>query len=199
VQLYPTHECWRLYEPVGLPGEDTRVELPDPEKVTSLYLKELTSFVDREIYPQVAQIETKITGNGETPTLVNQLGLLYARYGIPDRAEREFSKALELDSEFVPALVNMGNLQFMIKGAREALPYYNKAYRLSPDNPTVLLCVAKANHEIENYGSVNEAFERLKQIKPELARRFAYLEMRGVEAERAAAIGNLKEELVWAE
>jgi tetratricopeptide (TPR) repeat protein len=198
-RFHPVHQAWTLYEPVGLPGGGEPGQLPDSEKVATLYLQELTAFAAREIYPRVAQVEAEMAGKGESPSLLNQLGILYARYGITDRAEREFARALALDAEYVPALVNLGNLQFKAQGAKAALGYYEKAYRLAPDNPTVLVSLAKANYELENYGTVNEALSRLNEIRPDLARKFAYLEMRGPEAEKAAAVGNAREELLWAE
>jgi tetratricopeptide (TPR) repeat protein len=198
-RFYPTHEAWRIYEPVGLPGAVEHLQLPELERVATLYLQELAAFAAKEVYSRVAQIESEMAGKGETPVLLNQLGILYARYGIADRAEREFARAVALDAGYVPALVNLGNLRFKAQGAKAALTYYEKAYGLAPDNPTVLVSLAKAHYELENYGTVNETLSRLNQIRLDLARRFAYLEMRGPEAERAAAVGGAREELIWAE
>ena len=70
---------------------------------------------------------------------------------------------------------------------------------MAPDNPTVLLGLSRINHDLENYGIVGDSYARLKAVKPDLARRFSYLDLRGNEAEKAASIGNVKEEMVWEE
>ena len=197
--FYPTHEAWQIYEPVGLPGDPSPIAPPQREKVEKVYFDELTRFVEKEIYPRTAEIEEQISKQGETPKLYNKLGLLYARYGLAEKAGLEFDKALSLDPGYVPSLVNMGNLQYLAGNPKEALRYYRNASQIRPDNPTVLLGIARANHDLENYGLVDESYNRLKEVRPDLARRFVYLDMRGSESEKAAAIGSLKEEMVWEE
>ena len=197
--FYPVHEAWTLYEPVGLADRGEQIQPPDLEKVAVAYLQELTTFTAREIYPRAAEIEAQMVKDRETPLLRNRLGVLYARYGIMDRAEQEFSAALRLDPDFVLALINMGNVEFKTMGPKASLVYFEKASRSSPDDPAVLLGLAKANYELENYGTVNDAYRKLNEISPELARKHAYLELRGSEGERAAGIGDVREELEWAE
>ena len=63
----------------------------------------------------------------------------------------------------------------------------------------MLLTVARVNHEMENYGTVNEAYGKLKYLDPDLAQQFAYLDLRGDEALRAASIGGIKEVVIWEE
>ncbi len=59
--------------------------------------------------------------------------------------------------------------------------------------------MARAGHELENYGTVRESYEKLKLLDPELAERFACLELRGEEASRAAEINEVTEVVVWDE
>ena len=57
--------------------------------------------------------------------------------------------------------------------------------------------MARVNHELENYGIVRKAYNKLKAVDPELAEQFAYLSLRGEEAARAAEISAVKEVIVW--
>ncbi len=197
--LIPTHEAWTVYEPVGLPGEGPAVTVPEKQAIAEAYFDELTKFVEREIYPQTAEIESEMSQNGESARLLNRLGILYAKYGLLDKAAAELEKAVSLDGQYMPALLNFGNLKFINGEFKEALDYYNTASRIKPDSPSVLLGLARVNHTMENYGLVDESFEKLKDINPSLARRFAYLDLRGNESERAAEIGNVREEMIWQE
>jgi tetratricopeptide (TPR) repeat protein len=93
----------------------------------------------------------------------------------------------------------MGNLYYMQDELSKAKEYYDRASALSPDNPKVLLAVARVDHELENYGTARQAYAKLKELSPELADRFAYLDLRGSQAARAADAAQLKGVVLWEE
>ncbi|MEA1911527.1 MAG: tetratricopeptide repeat protein, partial [Spirochaetota bacterium] len=196
-KIYPMHESWDEYKPVGLPGSTT-VVTPLKGDIVSAFESEMASFIDKEIYPQVEKLEAQISRNNGASRYVNRLGVLYARYGLNDKAAGQFQKILR-NNEFVPALINMGNISFLNEEIKEALQYYERAVEKDPDNPKALLSVARAAHELENYGTVRESFEKLKTIDSGLAERFAYLDLRGDEAARAAEVSEITEVVVWDE
>ncbi len=196
--FYPMHDCWKEYEPVGLPGVEADITLPSRMKVVNAFQREEIRYIDREIFPKVSKLQGLIRKYNNDPKYINRLGVLYARYGLYDRAERQFNKIL-MSQNYLPALVNMGNIKYVKKDLEGALKYYNKAAEINPNNPKVLLCVARVNHELENYGIVRKAYNKLKAVDPELAEQFAYLSLRGEEAARAAEISAVKEVIVWDE
>jgi tetratricopeptide (TPR) repeat protein len=197
--FFPIRDAWMLYEPVGLPGEGYTVRVPQEDKIMSAYLQELVTFIDREIYPKIAEIQAEINRTGGSPESYNKLGILYARYGLYDRAEREFNRVLDKQRNYVPALINLGNIYYLNGDIQNAKVYYDRAYQQQPDNPKVLLTVARVNHEMENYGTVKQTYAKLKEVDPDLAQQFAYLDLRGDDATRAAAIGRVKEVVLWEE
>ncbi len=99
----------------------------------------------------------------------------------------------------MPILVNMGNIYYLNQDMKKALEYYERAYKKASANPIVLLCLARTHHELENYSLVREFYKKLKSIDFDLASQFAYLELRGEEAARAAEIGAAKEVIIWEE
>ena len=80
-----------------------------------------------------------------------------------------------------------------------ALKYYQRAHEKAPDNPKVLLCVARTHHELENYGFVSRMYGQLKELDPDLAQMYAYLDLRGEEASRAAEIAQIADMVMWLE
>lgn len=195
-RLFPTHEAWKLYEPVGISGEPAPISLPDADKITAAYLTEVVKYIDQEIYPQVVKLQAEISSKQGKPEPVNKLGVLYARYGLDDRAEAEFKEALKA-GKYVPALLNIGNLYYLKGDMERALDYYSQAQRQAPDNPKVLLAIARANHATENYGTAKAVYDRLKRIDSVLAAQFAYLDFRGEEASRAADVAQVKGVVIW--
>ena len=88
-QLYPTRESWQIYQAVGY-QDDSNISLPDRAEVTSGFVKTVTRFVDREIYPQMVQIQTRMQQSNTKYVYRNKLGVLYARYGLYEKASDTF-------------------------------------------------------------------------------------------------------------
>jgi tetratricopeptide (TPR) repeat protein len=196
--FYPLHDAWQLYEPVALPGIEFAVNLPPSEKIVSASKEEVGKFIDKEISTKVTALESEITTGQDPRKSTNELGVLYARYGQYDQAQKEFEKLLAKE-EYIPALLNMGNILYLNDQKEKALVYYNRAYAKDPENPRVLLQVARVNHDLENYDTVKKLYADLKARDPDLAQRFAYLDLKGEDATRAANIAGLIGVVVWEE
>ena len=198
-QFFPVREAWKVYNPVGLPGDVEALQYPNEAKVAQVYRQEMGKFIDREIYPQVVKLQNEIDRSGGDPKYVNRLGVLYARYGLIDKAEREFNRALAAKADYVPTLLNLGNVHYLNGDYEKAMSLYERAAKKEPDNAKALLCVARVNHDMENYGTVRKQYARLQKLDPDLAERFAYLDLKGDDAARAAEASKIKEVVVWSE
>jgi tetratricopeptide (TPR) repeat protein len=196
--FYPVHEAWEIFAPVGLPGEGPALQLPAEKTAAAAYERELNRFIERELFPRVERLRTEISRSAGDPKLINRLGVLYARYGRQAEASREFSKILAR-REYLPALVNLGNVHYLNNELEQAREYYRRAYRLAPDNPTILVSLAKVAHDLEEYGEADETYSKLKAVSPELAQRFDYLAMQGSGSARAADMSLQREVVLWEE
>jgi hypothetical protein len=92
-----------------------------------------------------------------------------------------------------------GMIALVEKDFAASANYYEQARKAEPKNTQALLGYARANHELENYGSVRLAYDELRKADPGLAAQLAYLDLRGDEAARAADISQAKEVTLWAE
>ena len=194
--FFPVHEAWQSYEPVGLPSGTDTLTVLDSSRIDERYTLAVNRFVEREIADQVARFEEHIRSRGEEPRTVNKLGVLYARYGLLDKAKVQFEKAAR--GQYAPAMVNLGNILFLETDYDGALNFFEQAEQQDPDNPKVLLGIAKANYELENQGTVKRTFEKLQQKDPDLAKRFSYLVSATDEAARASS-AMIAETVVWDE
>jgi hypothetical protein len=195
--FFPMHEGWQLYEPVGLP-EVATIALPARDQIISRFQDEVEGFIESEISHRISQLQAELETQKGSSNLLNKIGVLYAKYGLYDKALEMFEKILS-NSEYVPALINSGNIYFQRKAMQLAKSYFERAVQVEPGNPKVLLCVAKVNHELENYNAAKEAYGKLKEIAPGMAERFAYLESREGDAGRASDLAEAKGALLWDE
>ena len=194
--FYPMADAWKVFEPVGLPGS-SEIAFPPAERVREAYATELALFVDREIGDKVQQLKQEIARSGKNPRLINRLGVLYARYGLYDRAEEQFS-GIAAQDDYVPALMNLGNIHYLKKDTAGALAYYNRAYRLDPYNPRILVSLLRVHRDREETAQAKKTYEQLARVSPETADEYRYLFEGGSDAARAGAAGAV-ESLLWEE
>ena len=192
----PFDDAAKKYAPVGFSAAAVSMTLPSEKSLTDAYKTGVKKFISQEIATQVAALAAEIKKNSGKAESVNKLGVLYARYGLMTEAAAQFNAIVKTE-EYVPALVNLGNIAFLEGNAKTALQYYERAQKKSPDKAVVLLGIARTNHELENYGKVAESYARLKTVDSQLASGFTYLDLRGTEATKAADIADVTEKVEW--
>ncbi len=196
--FYPVRNAWKTYEPVNFPGAGSQPPLPDQAQVAKDFEQDKMSLILREISVKEMELTAAVRKSNASPRSLNSLGVLYARYDLSDKAEAQFTAAIR-SSEYVPALVNLGNLRFRDARMDDALGFYDRAYRQAPHEPLVLLGLARANHQLQNYGTVKKQFDELRSLNPDLADQFAYLRLQGEESTRAAEASRSAGVVVWEE
>lgn len=158
--FFPLDEAWQIYKPVGSPGGDIVDAVPpDPASLLKSFESEMNSFVKREIEEQVTGLENQIARSNNNERYINRLGVLYARYGLYDEAIGEFNR---ISRSYVPAMTNLGNIMYQQQDYIGAIKWYEKALDMEPDSRTALLGAARANYEIENFGSVKILYTSLE-------------------------------------
>ena len=197
-RLYPTRKSWELYQAVGFREETAPVTLPNRSAVTSAFNQALTRHLEQEIYPQVARLQNKMAGSKTPYIYKNKLAVLYARNGMYEHAMKNLEEIADT-RDYSPALINLGNIYFLKNNYKKALDYYQRVVNRDNSNKTALLGVARCHHELENYGFVGTTYDKLKIVDPDLATRFAYLDLKGAEAGRAASAAGVQNIVVWEE
>lgn len=197
--FFPVREAWKLYEPVGFPGKAMELKMPEESEVVSSFINEVNKFIEIELYSRTSDLEETIKKSPDNYKAINILGVLYARYGLYTKAEAEFQKIIS-QTDFAPALMNMGNLAFFRGRMEDALNYYLRAERKKPGRPPVILNLAKVNYELGRYKQVEKYYSQLLNISRRFAERFKYLDMKRTDStSRASEAGVMREELVWDE
>jgi len=197
--LFPLHEAWKVYEPVGYASTTTDIKIPPEDKIILAFTNDLDAFVKGEMGQQEIALQAalnKATTTAAKSKAQNSLAVLHSRFGLYDQAIKEFQQVLA-KNEYLPSLINLGNIYFMRGSDDKALEFYNRALAKAPTNPVALLCVARANHALENYSSAKKAYAALQAADPDLASRFAYLDLRGEESTRAADASGTKGVVIW--
>jgi tetratricopeptide (TPR) repeat protein len=171
--IFTTRDAWKTYEPVGIFGSST-LTLPDKGHVVREYVTEVQRLINREISSREQKLLSEIDRSGDSAGTINRLGVLYARFGLEEKAISAFNRVLET-KEYVPSLMNLGNVYYLQDNYRTALAYYERAYQKEPDNPSVLLSLTRVYQKLGDQKEANKTYTRLKRIDPSLADEYAYL------------------------
>ena len=187
------HDSWEHFQPTGFRSQTT-IAAPARTEVQAAFRQELTTFVNREVFPQLAELDARAQRDGNTPALANRRGVLPARYGLYNQAVEVYTTSLG-SAEHVPSRLNIGHIYFLQDETRDARTHYDKAAESAPNHPLVLIAVARANHKLENYGDTKAAYRKLTEVAPATAARYGYLDLRGSDGTRASAADR---DVVWA-
>ena len=194
--FYPMAEAWKLFEPVGLPGT-AEITFIDEKLAYTAYIAELRRMVNREIADKVEDLEDEIKRSGENPRLINKLGILYAKYGMYDEAEKQFTRIVT-KREHAPALMNLGNIYYLRDDLSKALKYYDKVHRLDPYNPNVLVNLLRVHKDREDRAAAKKTYEQLAKVSPEKADEYRYL-IEGGESTTRAGEAEAVQSMLWDE
>jgi hypothetical protein len=195
--ILPVHTAWQKYWPVALPGSSSLPPFQNARAVDAMK-SDIEAFVTGEIAERAGKLQADSRKAQGASKAINALGILYAEYGLYDKARVQFESVIAKE-EYVPALVNLGNIHKAQGKWEAALGFYDRAYKKSPNNPSVLLSEAVINHQLENYGLVKKYYQALKAQTPALADRYAYLDMRGEEGAKAADASGIRNLIEWME
>ena len=196
--FWPVREAWKSFERVGIPGDSPSVGAVQADAAKTAAEKDLRGVLDRYLAPQLARLQAELSRQSGSAKLRNSLGVLYARFGMLDEAAREFRLATTARAPYAPALVNLGTIAYTKRDLRMATDQFEQALRADPRNAAALLGVARVNFELENYGATRASLEKLKQVDPGLAEKFAYLSGKTDQAARASSQA-AREEAVWSD
>jgi tetratricopeptide (TPR) repeat protein len=196
-RFHPVHAAWTVYPPAGLVSSGA-AGAPNNDAVTGAYSRELAKFVNREIAAVEGKLKDEVLRSRNDPGPANRLGVLYARYGLYEKAAAEFEKIVA-GREFIPAIVNLGNIHYVKKEWKEALAMYGRAYMENKNEATVILSIAKVMYEMKDLQAAEEYYSVLETKDRFLARKYSYIVTEATDDEGRAAVNELAARAVWME
>lgn len=194
----PIREAWAEYAPVGLPGNPTDQSVPSFDRVASAFSAELVKFINREIAPVVLRLESEIARTNGSPLAYNRLGILYARYGKLEDAEKQFLLALE-KVEHMPAVHNLGNLYLMKLEYEKAAEHFRRVLAADSGNVRAMLGLSSCHFEQGHYAESQQLWKEVFAINPQLASEYAHLNTIEDSAARGDATATSNRPLLWSD
>lgn len=193
----PVRTAWETYEPVDRPPLNSRVIPFDPVEMEDEFKNDLDRMTAFQLQDRVRELNAVIARGGKDRQLyINKLGLLYARYGLYEKAEQEFMKIA--GTGYYPALLNLGNIKYLRGEYQTAMDFYQQALNVEQDSALAMLYIARVHYEMEDYDAANTAYLKVRQKDPVSASRFSYLASSARDSEMRAADSEIRKEvMIW--
>ncbi len=113
----------------------------------------------------VVRMKEAVAQEPRNPELHDELGSLYAQQREWQRAEQEFSQAIQIKGEFAAAHLHLG-LVFEAEQKPGAIDEWMKAYQLAPEQANVAIAVGKALADAGQDERAAPILERAVELNP---------------------------------
>jgi len=176
--LYFTDEAQRVYRPVGFRERDLGIQYGDRTRIFTDFENDLSKITN--LIMTSFENDAKTRGDKSS---YNTYGIVSARFGAFDRAEKAFNNALAQDRNYISSKVNLANVYYLREEYQNALRLFHDAERVfeekgdssSSEYTRLLLNIARTYYELENFDLAAEYSQVLAEINPAMAARFDYL------------------------
>lgn len=167
--FFTTASAWTVYPPAGFSAPQPAV-VPPKEKVVTLFNSELEAYRKITLAPREADLLARID-QSPSAGAENQLGILYAQFGLFSRALDRFKRALSQE-DYLPAMINAANVLSIRRQYDEAQAYLVRAEKIDPNNAHVLISLAFSYFQSGSEREARRVFERASRADPGLAARY---------------------------
>ena len=154
VRVLSLRQAWERFPPATLAPSTLAVKVPSGERVSRLIEREQRLLVARRLEREVMPYRRALAANPKDADARLQIGIIYARNGIPEVAQSEFDAVLAQDPRHAAAANNRGNLYFDRGDFERALESYRLAEELDPRDGGIRLNAALAYYRL---GKLSEA------------------------------------------
>ena len=192
--LYRMEDSWQIYKPVNVPGASAKFTLPEETYVSKLFSHSVDEFVMNQITPQVAYYENLLV-KAPTTQNYNDFGVLYAKYGLFELAEQQFRMARR--TNYIPALINTGNLYYSIKDYSRAENWYKEVLAKDKTNSLAMIGLARCAYEKSDYKTCDYYYAQVYNSNYPLARQYSYLGAFEQTSGRSFSLADRLENTVW--
>lgn len=113
---------------------------------------------------KIKKAQKALEKNYNNPKTHTYLGILYEKRGLINQAEKHYRIAIELDSKFSEALINLGNLYLKQKDYASAIQILQKAIEADPNNSKIHFLLATVYREAKQYPQALLHYQKVLEI-----------------------------------
>ena len=187
--FYSTASCQTEYGPVGLQDADIGLQYGNPEEFLSGFRQDLNRLSDTILAPIQDEAARR-----NRPRTWNHTGVLAAQLKAYDVADDAFTRAAQMDSDYLGPRVNLGALRYLQGDYDGALTAFQSAEAIvslgdATDETALAVYVnlAKTLHALGRYDDATDYLAMAEGINPAEAARYSYVASADASGGRASS------------
>jgi len=173
LEVVVLNDAWNRFRPVTLSPATYTLNLPDKQRVESVVQRETRLLIEKSLDRLVKPYRALVSMDSDNIPARLQVGIIYAKYGLFDAANREFDQILELDSDNSAVYNNRGNIYFSQGDYERAIEDYSYAERLSGNDAGIKMNISMANYQLGNLQLASGKYQEASMIDSTVDDRFA--------------------------
>ncbi len=146
---------------------------PDPSEQHPMYREDLhyhigALLIKLKKYDEALQeFNDALSINPKDPRVHNDLGVIYKEHNDFPKAEYHYKYAIEIESDFILAIVNLTELYLQQKKYEPAIELLEKSLNINPNNPELLYNLGFVYHNSEKKEKAVQYYTKVLSLIPD--------------------------------
>lgn len=175
MEFLPTISQWETYPPLPLSRSTIPIVEPrreDVDALTEISARDLTDALYGARIAEMVKQRTAATGR-QALRIRTQEGVLHARFGRVEEAERAFRSCLQEDPEYTSAYINLANLRISGNDVDGAMDIIEKGLARNDESAVLWLLHARCAQAKGDSTGAGDGYAKVASISPPLGARYA--------------------------
>lgn len=172
IKVVRTQHIWREFQPVTLARADYKFNLPLASRVTARIRHERDRLAVKQLERELVPYQALARARPDDPSMPLQLAIVYARYGLYDKAHQVLEQLIRTHPEYSAAYNNRGNIYLLQHAHERALEAYRYAERIDPNDAGIKINLAMAYYRLDRRTEAAEKYQEAVVLDAALAKRY---------------------------
>ncbi len=161
-----TRKAWSKYQTGTWRDVDFHPELPSKEKIAEMVYKDIETLTRKILETSTQDYKKLLEIDPKDIIALNQLGIIYGKFGLYDDAIKIFEEAKKINAENPEAYCNLGNIYYLQEKFDLATTQYKLSLELDPNNAKAHINLSLVYFKQKMIIEAKEEFNKAKELDP---------------------------------
>ncbi len=163
-----THKAWGKYQTGTWRDVDFHPQIPAKDKISQIVYKDLETLTRKIVEATTQDYKKLLELDPKDTTAMNQMGIIYAKFGLYDEAIKIFEELIKIKAENPEAYGNLGNIYYLQDKFDAALTQYKLALELDPNNARTHINLSLVYFKKKLFDEARKEFDRAMELDPSI-------------------------------